>query len=137
MEDKVWWHTSLSMHNKQNTIEKGTKGCIFPCSKKSDLRITKIYRGLTFSAKVYNSLLFNCIQTDIEENSLEKSEWISRKLLYSLTDSDNMSNHQNSMSKESWGNTTVHRILQDIHNPIQRKDKYYLHMVSQKKLSPQ
>ena len=41
-----------------------------PFLKKGDLRITKNYKGITvtvIAAKVYNYLLFNCIQLEIEK----------------------------------------------------------------------
>ena len=53
----------------QNTIKKRTKGCII-FSEKGDLKITKIYRGITLisiTANVYNVLLLNRIETEIEK----------------------------------------------------------------------
>ena len=54
----------------QNTIDRRTKGCIFPFPKKGDFRLTKNYRGITFTsivAKIYNVLLCNGIEPRIEK----------------------------------------------------------------------
>ena len=54
----------------QNTIDRWTKGCILPFHKKSDLRIAKNYHGITLTsiaAKIYNALLYNCIEPKIEK----------------------------------------------------------------------
>ena len=54
----------------QNTIKKWKKGCISLFSKKGDRRITKNYRGITFTstaAKVYNALLLNHSKPEIEK----------------------------------------------------------------------
>ena len=61
--------------NKQNTIEKSEKGCIFPFPKKSDLGISQNWRDITLisiAAKVYNNLLLNRIQHEVE-NILRKN----------------------------------------------------------------
>ena len=66
----------------QNTIDRWTKGCILPFPKKGDLRIAKNYRGITLTslaAKVYNTLLLNCIEPEIE-----KILWI--KVVFEETD---------------------------------------------------
>ena len=55
---------------KQNTIKKWTKGCILPFPKKGNLRIIKNYKGITLTAitpNIYNALLLNHIQLDIEK----------------------------------------------------------------------
>ena len=55
---------------KQNAIQKWTKGRILPFPKKGDFGITKNYRGITLTsltAKVYNALLINCIEPEIEK----------------------------------------------------------------------
>ena len=52
------------------TIEKWSEGCIIPFPKKGDLGLTKNYRGITLTpiaAKIYNSLLLNRIQPEIEK----------------------------------------------------------------------
>ena len=44
----------------QNTINRWTKGCILPFSKKCDLGLAKKYRGITLTSiatKIYNALL--------------------------------------------------------------------------------
>ena len=46
------------------------KSCILPFSKKGDLGIIKNYRGITLTsivAKVYNALLLNRIELEIEK----------------------------------------------------------------------
>ena len=46
------------------------ESCIFLSPKKDNLRITKIYRGITLTtiaAKVYNDLLLNPIQPETEK----------------------------------------------------------------------
>ena len=51
-------------------IEKWTEGCILPFPKKGDLGLAKNYRGITLTsiaAKIYNSLLLNRIQPEIEK----------------------------------------------------------------------
>ena len=49
------------------TIEKWTKGCILPFFKKGYLRITKNYRGVILTAKVYNALFLNRIWPEIKK----------------------------------------------------------------------
>ena len=52
------------------------KGCILPFPKKGDLGLTKNYRGITLTsiaAKIYNSLLRNCIEPKID-NILRKNQ---------------------------------------------------------------
>ena len=51
------------------------KECILPFPKKGDLRLAKNYRGITLisiAAKIYNTLLHNCIEPKIE-NILKKN----------------------------------------------------------------
>ena len=53
---------------KQKTIEKWTKECILPFPEKGDRRITKNYRSLTsIAVNIYNALLFNHIEPEIEK----------------------------------------------------------------------
>ena len=52
------------------------KGCILPFPKKGDLRLAKNYRGITLTfiaAKIYNTLLRNCIEPKID-NILRKNQ---------------------------------------------------------------
>ena len=54
----------------QYTIDRWTKGCILPFSKKSDIGITKNYWGITLTSiadKIYNALLLNYIEPEIEK----------------------------------------------------------------------
>ena len=53
----------------QNLIDRWIKGCILPFPKKGDLGLTKNYRGITLTsiaAKIYNALLRNRIEPEIE-----------------------------------------------------------------------
>ena len=43
------------------------KGCILPFPKKGDRGIAKNYRVITFTAKIYNALLRNCIEPKIDK----------------------------------------------------------------------
>ena len=55
---------------RQNRIEKWIKDCILPFPKKGNLRITKSYRSITqttIAAKVYNTVLLNCIKPEIKK----------------------------------------------------------------------
>ena len=54
----------------QTTIDRWTKGCILPFSKKGDLGIAKNYRSITLTsiaAKIYNALRPNPIEPKIEK----------------------------------------------------------------------
>ena len=54
----------------QNQIDKWTEGCILPFPKKGDLGDAKNYRGITLTAiaaKIYNTLLLNRIQPELEK----------------------------------------------------------------------
>ena len=53
----------------QNPIDRWIKGCILPCSTTGDLGLAKNYWGITLTsiaAKIYNTLLHNCIKPKIE-----------------------------------------------------------------------
>ena len=53
-----------------NPIDAWTEGCILPFPKKGDLGIASNYRGITLTAiaaKIYNLLLLNRIQPEIEK----------------------------------------------------------------------
>jgi hypothetical protein len=55
---------------QQNTIQIWTEGCILPFPKKGDLSLASNYRGITLtpiSTKVYNTMLRNRIQPEIEK----------------------------------------------------------------------
>ena len=56
---------------KGNSIQAWTEGCILPFPKKGDLSQTSNYRGITLTsiaAKVYNGLLLNRIQPEVEKH---------------------------------------------------------------------
>ena len=58
-----------AVYNK-NIIDRWTKDCILPFSKKGDLGIAKNYRGIRptlIAAKIYNALLLNHIKPEIEK----------------------------------------------------------------------
>ena len=88
---------------KQNTIERLTKGCIFPFPKEGDPPKSP---KTTLTAKVYNVLLLSRIKTETEI-SKEKSERLSEKSILNITDSDSPSNHRKSSYKRFRGNTIV------------------------------
>ena len=53
----------------QNPIDIWMKGCILPFPKNGDLKLAKIYQGITLAsivAKIYNALLRNYIEPKIE-----------------------------------------------------------------------
>ena len=59
----------------QNPIDRWMKGCILPFPKKDDLGLAKNYRGIiltSIAAKIYNALLRNCIEPEID-NILRKN----------------------------------------------------------------
>ena len=59
----------MPYHN-QNMIERWTEGCILPFPRKGDLGIAKNYPGITLTsiaAKIYNALLLNRIELEIEK----------------------------------------------------------------------
>ena len=58
----------------------------------------------------------------IWENSLEKSELISKKSIHSFSDSDNSFNHWMNSCKKSRSNTFIRRFLQCISFHTQGKD---------------
>ena len=75
---------------------------LFP--KKGNLKISKNYRGITLTAltvKVYNAVLLKLYPIWNWENSLEKSECVSEKLIHNINNSDYLINHWRSMSKKS------------------------------------
>ena len=60
----------------QNRIERWMKGCILPFPNEGDLGLAKNYRGITLisiAAKIYNALLWNCIEPKID-NILGKNQ---------------------------------------------------------------
>ena len=67
--DDIQFRYCNAVYN-QNIIDRWTKGCILPFSKKSDLRRAKNYRGVpltSIAAKIYNALLLNRIEPGIEK----------------------------------------------------------------------
>ena len=96
-DNLLLWHCNFV--NKQNTIDRWTKGCIVPFPKEGDLGIAKNYRGITLTtiaAKIYNDLL---------NHTEPKIEKILRK-------------NQNGFQR-NWSMTsqilTIRRILEGIH----------------------
>ena len=73
MEDKKFDDLLLryfiAVYN-QKTIKRWTKGCILSFLKKRDLRIAKNYWSITLTciaAKIYNALLLNRIESEIDK----------------------------------------------------------------------
>ena len=65
---KILYHCN-EVHNG-NVIQTWAEGCILPIPKKGDLGQTNNYRGITLTsiaAKIYNALLFNRIQPEMEK----------------------------------------------------------------------
>ena len=78
-----------SVHN-QTTIDRWTKGCIFPFHKKGDLRITKNDRSIIFTsitAKIFNSLHLNSIEPKIakilrkNQNDFQRKKTMTSQIL--------------------------------------------------------
>ena len=68
--DNVFLYNYGNTVYKQNTTEKWMKGCILLFPKKGNLGIIKNYKGITLTAiaaKVYNTLVLKCIQTEVEK----------------------------------------------------------------------
>ena len=64
---QLWYCNAVHNHN---IIDRGIKSCILPFLKKGDLRIVKNYWGITLTsiaAKIYNALLLNHIEPEIEK----------------------------------------------------------------------
>ena len=79
----------------QNTIDRWTKGCILPSTKKGDLGLAKNYWGITptsIAAKIYNALQCNSIKPKIEKILRKNQNGFQRKKIL-----------------------TIHRILEGVH----------------------
>ena len=98
---------------KQNTVK-----CVSsPPPPKSDLGITKNYRGITLTvivATVYIAQLRNRIRPEVEKIWEEKSDRLLEKSIDNVIDSGYQLNHQTNTSKKSRDNTIVRRFLQGI-----------------------
>ena len=78
--DVILFRRCNAVYN-QNTIDRWTKGCIFPFSKKGDLRIAKKYRGIiltSIAAMVYNALIRNCMEPKIEKILMKNQDGFQR-----------------------------------------------------------
>ena len=74
------WYCN-SVYN-QNIIDRGAKGCILPLPKKGEPEIAKNCRGITLTsiaAKIYNALLLNCIEPEIEKILWKNQNGFQRK----------------------------------------------------------
>ena len=63
-------------------IDRWMKGCILPFPKKGDLGLAKNYRGITLTsiaAKIYNALLRNRIEPEIDNILRKKPKWLPKK----------------------------------------------------------
>ena len=131
---RSWWNTPevwkiskfdniLLWYCNQNIINRWTKGCILPFSKKGDLIVAKNYQGITLTfivAKFYNSPLFNHIEPEVKiilknQNGFQKNRF---------TPSQILTIHWilGVRAKKSWGNTIIHWLLHVIWLYTQRKD---------------
>ena len=66
----------------QNLIDRWMKGCILPFPKKGDLGLAKNYRGITLTsiaAKIYNALLRNRIEPEIDNILRKNPKWLPKK----------------------------------------------------------
>ena len=80
-ENLMTYCPNTAIYN-QKTIERWTKGSIFPFPKKGDLRIAKNYRSIFLSsvvAKVYNAFLQKYIQPEIEKILRKNQNGFQRK----------------------------------------------------------
>ena len=72
-----------------------TKDCILFFPKKGDLRFAEDCWSITLTliaAKIYNTLLFNHIEPEIEKILRKNQNSFLKKLIHNITDSDNQSN---------------------------------------------
>ena len=91
------------------------KSCIL-FSEKGDLRKNKNYGGITctsIATKVYNALLFNCIEPKIEKKILEKKE---KKISFQINQSTKITDSNNPSNQRLCRKPRQHicRFLQDI-----------------------
>ena len=122
---------------KQITIEKWTKVCILSFTMKSDIGITKNYRGMTLTSiasKVYNALFLNCIKFQNEkilmknQNSFQRN-WstISQILtIHWIIEGVCAKNLEAALLFVDFS-----KVFDSIHG---KWSKYYKHIVSSKKL---
>ena len=67
-------HRHCNAVYNQSTIDRETKECIFPSSKKCDLRIAKNYRGMTETESYQPRRTNTTIETTFREFSLKRFE---------------------------------------------------------------
>ena len=105
----------------QNTIERWIKAFILPFLKKGDLRMAYSYQGITLNsivAKIYNALLLNHIEPEIEKilwknpNDFRRNRSTTSQIL----------TIRRSSCKKSQGDTLIYRFLKGIWIHTQRKD---------------
>ena len=102
------------VHN-QNTIDRWTKGCIFPFPKKGDHGIAKNYQDITLTsiaANAYNALLHNNIETKIEKILGNKPKWLSEKWINDITNFGYPSNSRRYKCKKPRGDNIICRLPQ-------------------------
>ena len=83
-----------------------------PHFNKDNLRISKNYRGITFTAtaaKIYNTLLLDHIRTEVK-----KIRSRNQKSINNITDSDNALNHRTKTCKTFLSNNILYRFLKGI-----------------------
>ena len=109
----------------QNAVHRWIKGCILSFPKKSDLRITKNYRGITLTsiaAKIYNVLLPNCIEPKIEK-ILRKNQNGFRRNRSTTPQILTIRRILGVYAKKPCGNNIIYRLFQGIWQLIQREDR--------------
>ena len=107
--DNIGLRSCIIVYN-QNIRDIRTKRCIIPFPKKSDLGIPKNYRA----AKIYNTLLLNGIQPEIEKILRKIPKWLSEKSISEITNFDYPSKLGRCSCKKTWCDTFICTILKDI-----------------------
>ena len=104
---------------------KWIKGCILPFPNKSDLGFIKNYRGVTLStlaAKVYNVLLLNFIQPEVEKmfKKNQNGFWRNQSTILQI---QTISRIIEGVHAKSWDNVIVRRFFLGIWFHTKRKDE--------------
>ena len=107
--------------DNQNTIDRWKKGCILPFPKKGDLGIAKNYQVITLTSiaiNIYNVLLLNCIEPEIEKILRKNPNGFCRN----ITHSDNPLNFRRCSCKKLWIYTLICRFFPGIWLHTQSED---------------
>ena len=108
----------------QNPIERWTKACILPFSKRGDLGIALNYRSITLTSitvKIYNALLLNHIEPEIEK-FLRKNQNGFRRNRSTTLQILTIGRILGVRAKKPWSDTLICRFLQGIWLHTQRED---------------